>query len=448
MKKPLASGRIKSARKFIVSHKWFFIFFIPFFIVQLYSISFLPWDSIPYVFQGKWFCGDQVYLEMIRPPIPGFFNCVFGAQLFSIVISTGLAALLYLSGVILLYRKSPSSYDQFTLALFAFLFPPILLLSNFGSDLFALAFLILAFAAVSPAKKGLLFALSTLSRYNFLLFGVIILWQLRKEPKKIPLMLLVTVAAWVPWLIFNYLYSGDPFFSINESAYLNVTAKGASSPISIEQFGLLLIFLVSVLLVGFKNFKEKYLTHGALINLCMFVLSAVKETRFINLITPAIAFNISKISKKNAWLKVFFLCIFAISFVVLLVPFFNNPSEYYNLVFKKDAVPQDSFLYQCKVASDKWVLFYPHGIVAQFLPGPERYNEYLDKGTVLVVYNYKGVDLNSFSDVINRGEYVIIKPEICSPQIKRYISGAWNYKVVSWVRDNNYFVSDLRDWPE
>ncbi|MEI7960960.1 MAG: hypothetical protein WCI04_01360 [archaeon] len=416
--------------------------------MQLYSISFLPWDSIPYVFQGKWFCGEQTYLELIRPPVPGFFNCLFGAQLFSIVISTGFASILYLAGLLLLYKKSPSSYDQFTLALFAFLFPPILFLSNFGSDLFALAFLILAFAVASPAKKGLLFGLSSLSRYNFLVFIVVILWQMRKEPKKIPVMLGVAVATWVPWMVFNYFYSGDPFFSINESTYLNVLMKGASAPISTAQFAVILIFLATVLLLGFKKFKDKALSQSAIINFGQFVLSAVKETRFINLITPALAFNISELSKRKFLYKIIFIIIFVFSFVLLLLPLFNDPVGYYNFVFHKDEVPKDSFLYQCKVASDKWVLFYPHGIVAQYLPGAERYNEYLDKGAVLVVYNYKEVDLNKFSNVINRGEYVIIKPQICAPQIKRYISGSWNYKVFSWIRDHNYLVSDLRDWPE
>lgn len=448
MKRHLTGGVLKKAVHFSFAHKWFLIFFIPFLIIQLFSISFLPWDSIPYVFQGKWFCGQQIYLEMIRPPVPGFFNCIFGAQLFSIIISTALAAGLYLLGIILLYRKSPQSYDQFTLALFAFAFPAILFSSNFGSDLFALAFLLLAIAVNSPIKKGLLFGFASLSRYNFLFFGVVLLWQMRKEPKKIPLMLLSAFMLWIPWMIFNYAYSGDPFFSINESTYLNVAMKGASLPIGIDQYVFIGLFVFTILLVGFKKFGDKNITQSALINIGQFFASAVKETRFINLLTPALAFNVSILSRRKFYFKIIFILVFVVTFAVLLAPFFDNPQGYLGFIFHKDSVPQDSFLFQCRVASDKWVLFYPHGIVAQFLPGPERYNEYLDEGTVLVVYNHSGLDLNSFKNVINRGEYVIIKPDNCAPQIKRYISGAWNYKVFAWVRDHNFSVSDLRDWPE
>lgn len=447
MKKPALEGKSGAFSRFVLAHKWFFIFFIPFLAIQLFSISFLPWDSIPYVFQGKWFCGEQVYLELIRPPVPGFFNCIFGAQLYSIVISTAFAALLYLAGILLLYKKSPKLYDQFTLALFAFLLPPILFASNYGSDLFALAFLILAIAVVSPKKKGFLFGLSSLSRYNFLVFGVVFLWQLRKEPKKLPVLFLTAFITWIPWLIFNYFYSGDPFFSLNETTYLNIFLKGVSAPIGIEQYVLIVVFLIVLFIAGFKRFKDNALSHSALLNIGQFFISAVKETRFINLVTPALAFNVAQISKRRFLFKTVFVGLFVIAFAGMLWPFFTEPTHY-DSIFKNDSVPSDSFLFQCRVASDKWVLFYPQGIVAQFLPDSNRFNEYLNKGTVLVVYDYNGVDLNAYKNVINRGEYVIIKPDTCAPQVKRYISGAWNYKVVSWIRDHNYWVSDLRDWPE
>lgn len=448
MNKPKKEGLFAKLFSFALAYKWLLIFFIPFFIIQIFTISFLPWDSVPYFFQGKWFCGEQVYLEMIRPPVPGVFNCIFGAQFFSIIISTALASVLYFAGILLLYKKDVSSFDQFTLALFAFLFPPILFLSNFGSDLFALAFLLIAIAVSSPAKKGFLFALSSLSRYNFLVFGVVILWQMRKTPKKIPFFIAVVFLTWVPWLIFNYLYSGDPLFSLNETIYLNIFMKGAGQPMNLEQYAIILLFLATFFALGLRKFWDNSLNHSALINAGQFVLSAVKENRFINLITPALAFNASRLSKEKILFKGFFVLLFFLSFAMLLKPLFEDPVGYYNFVFHKDVVPEDSFMFQCKVASDKWVLFYPHGIVAQYLPDPGRYGEYLDNGAVLVVYNYKDVNLDNYSNVINRGEYIIIKPDSCAPQTKRYISGAWNYKVFEWVRDHNYWVSDLRDWPE
>jgi hypothetical protein len=160
-------GRLK---KFIFDFKWFLLFFIPFLFFQLYQISLFRWDSIPYLFQGKWFCGNQIYLELIRPPVPGFFTCLFGGQDVSFFLAVAFSCLLYFLAIILFYLKNKNSFDQFILALFAFLFPPILFSSNFGSDLFALAFFLLALVVEKPWKKGLFFSFASLSRYNFLLF--------------------------------------------------------------------------------------------------------------------------------------------------------------------------------------------------------------------------------------------------------------------------------------
>ncbi|MCX6804064.1 MAG: hypothetical protein NTY48_05875 [Candidatus Diapherotrites archaeon] len=449
MKKDILSLiNFSEVSKFILKYKWLCIFFIPFLFIQMYTVSFLPWDSIPYLFQGKWFCGEQTYLELIRPPVPGFFNCIFGAQLFSIVVSAAFASIIYFIAIFLLFKKEEHLLDQFILGLFAFLFPPLLFFSNFGSDLFAVAFLLLALAVRSPVKKGFLFGLSSLSRYNFAIFGVVFLWELRKTPKKIPLFLAGVVITWIPWMVFNYAYSGDPFFSLNETFYLNVILKGSTAALGIEHYLIFALLAVSVVILGLKKLFSDSLNQVAILNAVQFVLSAVKETRFINFLTPAIGFNLAKICNKRKKTRLIVLVLFVLIFILVLWPFFMNPIGYHDFVFRKDNVPTDSFLFNCKVASDKWVLLYPRGIVAQFLPESSRYQEYLNKGTVLVVYNYKDLNLGVYSSVYNRGDYVIIMPGTCAPPLKRYISGAWNYKVFSWIRDHNYWVSDLRDWPE
>ncbi len=442
----LTPGSIKF---FLLKYKWLFVFFVPFFILQTYYISLLPWDSIPYVFAGKWFCGEQTYFEFIRPPLPGVINCLFGAQLFSIIISTALACFLYLASIILIYEKEKNLMDQFTLGLFAFLAPPILFFSNFGSDLFALSFLLLGLGVASSWKKGLFFALASLSRYNFLVFVIVFLWQLRKKPKEILNFLVVAVVVWVPWLVFNFLYTGDPLFSLNETIYLNVLNKGLNAPLNFEQILVIGLFVLSIFVAGIVNRLKDSKNHGAIISAVLFLISGIKETRFINLLTPATAINISIVSHKSHKLKLIFIILFLIIFIALLHPLILNPIGHWNYMFKKDVVPTDSFLYECKIASDKWVLFYPVGIVAQFLPGEERFEEYLSKGTNLVIYNYKWYDLNKFSSkIIDRGEYFIIKSDSCSPPPKKYLSGPWSYKVVNHLRETNSNLVDLSDWPE
>jgi hypothetical protein len=93
-------------------------------------------------------------------------------------------------------------------------------------------------------------------------------------------------------------------------------------------------------------------------------------------------------------------------------------------------------------------LFYPDGIVAQYL-SVERIPEYLEKGIVVIWHNYTNNDLNSYSaEIINRGEYVILKPKNCLSPPKKYISGPWSYKVFKWLKDTNSSIIDWNEWYE
>ena len=435
-------------KKKLVEYKWFIIFFIPFLFFQLYQISLMRWDTIPYIFQGKWFCGQQVYLELIRPPVAGFFSCLFGAQDFSFLLSTALACFLYLFALILFYSKNKENLDQLILALFALLFPFILFSSNFGSDLFALAFLLLALVVEKPWKKGFFLALASLSRYNFILFGLIILWSLRKKIKSIPVFVLAFIIPWIPWMVFNYIYSGNPLFSLSETIYLNVVAKPSFEQFSFEQILLILIFSMSLILVKSKKILSDLKNQSSILLIGQLFFSAIKEMRFFVLLVPSIAFNLSFVSAKNRVLKIIFLSFFGLICLIVFSPFINNPAGYLNVAFGKDSVANDDFLHQCRVASDKWVLFYPNGIVAQYLP-IEKIPEYLNKGIIIVWYSYAGNDLNKYSaDVIYRKDYVILKPTKCLPPAKSYISGSWSYTVFRWLKDTNSSILDWNEWYE
>jgi len=419
----------------ILEYKWIVSFFIIFLVLQLFQMAFIYWDKIAYVFGGKWFCGNQVYLELIRPPLPSFLNCVFWGNDFSIFLTTTLACFAYFAAILIIFSQNKKALNQFVFALFAFLFPAILFSSNFGSDLLALAFILLAFVVKSPLKKGFFFGLSSLSRYNFLLFGLVLLWEQRKNPKNILLLLLPFVLLWIPWMIFNYLYTGNPFFSIYESSYLNVAQKGIAAPFSFDQIVFILLFLVSFVLLGIKNSFSDSKNQAGLLSAIMFFFSGIKETRFMNLLSPVLAFNAAKLSKKNNFLFWFFI----LAFVVFLV---IGPKPYFVSSFN---IPQDSFIKDCRVASDKWVFFYDKGIVAECFWDVGPIDEYLSKGGNIVLYDYKGYDLNKYN-VINRGDYVIIKSDSCSPQPKKYISGSLRNYVIKWLRDTNSIVYDYSDW--
>jgi len=423
--------------KKIVEFKWLVSFFVVFLFLQLYQIGFVSWDKVSYIFGGKWFCGNQIYLELIRPPLPSFLNCVFGAQDYSIFLTTAFAAIAYFAAIVLIYSKNKSILDQRILAVFAFLFPPLILGANYGSDLLALAFLMLAFAVSTPLKKGFFFALATLSRYNFLLFGLVLIWEQRKSPRNILLLLIPLVLLWFPWMIFNYLMTGNPLFSIYESSYLNVSQKGIIAPILAEQIFIIVLFIASFALSSILRKLSEAKNQAGILSAVMFLISGIKETRFINLLAPLIALNLAKEFNGSKKLFVFSL----ITFILIIASVFI----YHNSLVSNFVVPQDSFIKDCRVASDKWVFFYDKGIVAECFFDVGPIDEYLLKGGSIVLYDYKNYDLNKYN-LINRGDYVILKSDSCAPQPKKYISGSLRNNVFKWVRDTNSSFYDYSDW--
>ncbi|MFA6269293.1 MAG: hypothetical protein WCW13_01970 [archaeon] len=430
----------------IIELKWLVISFFIFLIAQVWQISLLPWDSIAYVFQGKWFCGQQIYLELLRPPLPGVVNCLFGAQVYSMLLSTALACVIYFAAIVYFYVKE-KKVDQLTLALYALLFPFILFASNFGGDLFAVAFLLWALLIESPWKKGVLFALASLSRYNFLIYAVLFLWQMRKDLRKIGWFVLPIILLWLPWLIFNYLFTGNPFFSINESSFLNVLYKGIWALPTTDQ----VIFFVFFLIVAFFSKLQQNLNNiknqAVVIGWAQFIISGIKENRFALVVVPLMAFNISKICAIHKNLKLVFIVLILLFLGAATMQFYLAPGQggSFEDVYGSGLVPTDSFLKNCRLASDKWVWFYPQGIVAETLADMPSFDYFLARGGNIVLYNYKNIDLNGFN-VINRGDYVILKSSFCTSPPKKYISGSLRNYVIKWLKDTNSTFYDYSDW--
>ncbi len=425
--------------KLIFEYKWILVFFLPFVFIQLFQMTFVQWDKVAYIFGGKWFCGNQIYLELIRPPLPSALNCIFGAADFSILLTTFFACVVYLAGVFLLYKKHKKELSQPIFALFIFLFPSVLFNFNFGSDLLALAFILLAFGLSESWKKGVAFALATLSRYNYLAFALVFFWEYRKHPKKAFLFLIPIVLLWIPWIIFNYLYTGNPFFSIYESSFLNVVGKGVIAPLNIDQLVVLALFLFSLIALGVKKILKDGENQAGIIAVIMFLFSGIKELRFLGLVNPIIAFNAGRLSNKSKEWTLVFVFIFAF-FYFFVFWNYSRPNFVSNI-----PAPSDDFVFSCRVASDNWVFLYEKGIVAEFLPGQEYWQGFLREGGNIVLYNYKNFDLNGFN-VIDRNDYVILKSNTCAPQPNKYISGPLRRSVYKWLFDTNSKVYDYSDW--
>lgn len=397
----------------ILEYKWFAVFFAVFLAIQIYQATFNSWDSFVYLLQGKWFCSEQIYFEWLRPPLPGVINCISGATGFSTIISSILASFTYLIATLLIFKKE--KINQFIFTGFAFLFPSILILSNAGGDLFALSFLLIALTIENPMKKGLFFGLATLARYNFFLYLIILLPQIK--PKKWLKFIIPIIILWIPWTLYNFFATGNPFFSIEESVFLNVQQKGILAEIEIFHIILIAFFLATLFLKKISNNAKNKFNQTGLLGTIQFLFSGIKETRFLNVTVPAQAINLAKAFEEKKFRKVIqtILVISVILSGFLVTQLNPNSLE----------TPEGEYLHKCRVMSDQWIYFYEKGIIAEPLPGKESFENHLNEGTSLIIYN-KNIDLTGIeTEVIETGDYTILKSGKCAEQPGNYVLKIW-----------------------
>jgi len=404
---------------FILNYKWILIIFVIFLIFQIYQSGIFFWDPLVYQLNGNWFCGEQVYFEFLRPPLPAAVHCLVGLGENSILLSNIVASFVYLFAVILLYKKEikKRKIDQLIFALFIFLIPQILVFGNFGGDFFALSFLIIALTIKPSFLKGVVFGLATLSRYNFLLYFILLINYKKFNIKEFAKVFGGFFITWLPWLIYNYFNSGNFLFSVEETIYLNLLLKGVLSSIELNQILLISFFVVVLFLSDYKNNLKSIFAKAGILALVQFILSGIKETRFLNVFVPFQAIKISELSVLNKNYKIFFIFVIILMFIYSLnFLSINRPVQ---------EIPQQVIDSNCRVMSDNWVYFYKFGIVAEPLPGPDSYYYFLDKGVSLVFY-----DKNNFSEIgdfnlIETNDYILVLSTVCASRPNKYELLVW-----------------------
>jgi len=406
--------------EFIKEYKWILIIFILFLIVQIYQTTMFFWDPFVYHLNGQWLCGNQIYFEFLRPPLPSVVNCIVGAGDNSIFLTQVLASFVYLIAGIVLFKKESvrKKIDQLFFALFFFLAPQILLFGNYGGDYFAIAFLILAMCVNGGLRQGLLFGLATLSRYNFFFYIILLIDYKKLDLRKLVKIFIGILIVWIPWLIYNYVQKQSLFFSIEETTYLNFLIKGVFAPIDIYQILLIGFFVIIFLITNLKeNVKEKTAQAGILA-LIQFVFSGIKETRFLNVLVPFQATKIGEFVYGKDKQKLIFSIIIILILIILVGTLANQR------YVKK--IPADDFIYGCRVMSDNWVYLYSDGIIAEPLPGKESFIYFLENGVNLLIYdqNIEDIDFAPFKKIITN-DYTIIKSNTCDKQPNKYELLVW-----------------------
>lgn len=405
---------------FFLEYKWIFFIFLIFLIFQIYQSNLFFWDPFVYQLNGKWFCGEQIYFEFLRPPLPAIFNCLVGGGPDSILLTQIISSFVYLIAVLFLFisESKNKKMDQLVFALVIFLAPQIFLFGNYGGDFFALSFLMIALLMKNSFGKGLLFGLSTLARYNFFFYLVLLIDYKKIDFKEILKIFVGFFITWVPWLIYNFYFTGSFLFSIEETTYLNFLIKGVFAPIDIYQIALVILFLVILNIGNLKKNLDDIFARAGLIAIAQFVFSGIKEARFLNVFVLFQATNLSNFLYNKKKIKL-------ITIFLILTIFIFSSLVIFNSSYEKE-IPNELQYRDCRIMSDNWVYLYKENIVAEPLPQKDSYFYFLENGVDLLIYDYfdLNIDFSGFQ-TIKTNDYYFIKSNYCQDRPDKYELLIW-----------------------
>lgn len=236
-----------------------FIFSTSFFIYQ-HIITGISWDFSVYVLNAQYWFSNGFYFEWLRPPLASLFIGIFS------IFGWGLAEYAYIIFTSLFYLYACLKFaDNFlgkgSTLFYVLMLNPFTLLVGLecGTELLGLSLILLSisFFSKSEKKSGFLLALSSLARYtNLNLFSIAIF---QKGFRKILLFLIVFSITILPWLFFNYWFTGHMLTSLGNFYALNVKFRDYL----IQKFDplhplLAINFLLPSFLLGiFLKMKEK-----------------------------------------------------------------------------------------------------------------------------------------------------------------------------------------------
>lgn len=376
----------------MVKKEFIFIGFLIIFLTSILSYQHstgLSWDFVVYSLNAKWFTGEKIYFEWGRPPLAPFllavFN-IFGSSLAEyILIFISLCA--YIIGLFLLAKKFKK--DPYIFTSFAVFLPIIFNLSMYaGVDLLSLALLLLSLARFPKLDAGVWYGMCVLSRYNMIIFLPLFLFLDEKPLKhlqKLFIFCFIILLTFSPWLFYNFLEKGDPFFSIKDSYTLNVLRRldirQPFNPIDIFICASFLSLLAPFGLIKAVVRREIFWMTFFLLALIAYILIPFKDIRYLIPIVPSVAyFSTAGINEnKNKYI----ICgvIVFINFLLYLHSpiWLADPTHLY----KAALLVSES---NCSVSSNAWVYLNYYGVVTKPIPRENLMEEYLDKGYQFVVF--------------------------------------------------------------
>lgn len=209
------------------------------------------WDFSTYSIIGSYIFHDGIYMEWLRPPLA---STVMG--LLQYIVPRKIVEYIFIvlssSAFLLASREMANSFEIDFKSFYIFLLTPgaIFFATMAGTEMLTMAFAMMFLAEFRKPRAGLWLGLAFLTRYNF---GVIIpLVLLQRRPKKIFMTGLISGLTLVPWLLYNFMMTGNPLTSFGNFLMLNVFLRYAATPLDPQNLLIMTMPALAVLTAYLK----------------------------------------------------------------------------------------------------------------------------------------------------------------------------------------------------
>jgi len=382
----------------------------------------ISWDFSVYVLNAKYIFSDGKYFEWLRPPlIPVFLGLfsLFGwkaSEYLFIIFTSGL----FLFSSIKLSKKlnlPKHLYYAFSMNFFTLVYS-----FSSGSELLSLSFLQFFLANLEDWSSGIFLSLSILSRYSNLIYLPLIL--LKKNFKKNLIGFLICFVVSTPWLIYNFLKTGDPLSSPIDFYFMNVKFRAdMREKINIKYFFVVGNILTPLIFIGLIEFlKSKgenfwVISIFFLLLILSYFIGAFKEPRYLFNITLIFSYFSSIAFQKIFKKKMVLICLSLFFCGLILAIIYSEPLEKPD-IYEKVSKNLDL----CETRSNAWVFLNYFGFQSGPIPWKHQVEEMINNGTRFVIFKkIKDLDWEDFWDKfgkINETEdyFIIGNVSICKPQ--------------------------------
>ena len=384
-----------------------FLFSTGFFLYQ-HSSGF-SWDFIVYFLNSRFYLFGG-FFEWGRPPLPSFL-LIPGEYFYIVLVSVlCLFASIRFSRV---FRLSPEVF-------YAFLLSPFLLVQGLavGTELLSLSLTLLMFSFINSSLSGFFFSLSFMSHFSNL-FNIIFL----RKPKAFLLVLLTIL----PFLFFNYAFSGDFLYSFLNQFALNVAMRDYYiQPVDFSHFIILASFLLPFSLYGLFHSKSKFdflMIVFIVVRVLSFLSVPFKAPRYLFLLlVPFSYFATKSLSRFNYRIAIPIFCL-----TLLLLPVYlpyavlDSPKPYVDSLSHINS--------SCMVLSNAWPFLNYLGVNAGPSPWPELVERRVSEGYELVFFTHIGEPDYVFNEsfmaslpVVYNDSSMIIVRDGCLPSVPYNLS--------------------------